>query len=188
MPKPELTKKLIADTLKKLASGKHLDKISISEIVDAAGLNRQTFYYHFQDKQKLICWIFDTDIATLTDKKQNNTMLDDIVEYIYSEKDFYIDALTSEVQNNLREHIYEVCHSRCIDELLSILGKRKMDEKALDLFARFFTHAVVGSLVQWAQEGMQTDNIQFLEEYAPIIKEQLVSTVERYANGKKDKQ
>jgi len=63
-----------------------------------------------------------------------------------------------------------------------------MDEKALDLFARFFTHAVVGSLVQWAQEGMQTDNIQFLEEYAPIIKEQLVSTVERYVNGKKDKQ
>ena len=74
MPKPELTKKLIADTLKKLASGKHLDKISISEIVDAAGLNRQTFYYHFQDKQELICWIFDTDIATLTDKKQNNTL------------------------------------------------------------------------------------------------------------------
>ena len=34
---------------------KRLDKISISEIVGAAGLNRQTFYYHFRDKQELIC-------------------------------------------------------------------------------------------------------------------------------------
>ena len=183
MPKPELTKKLIADTLKKLASGKHLDKISISEIVDAAGLNRQTFYYHFQDKQELICWIFDTDISLLTDKKQNNTLLDDIADHLYSEKDFYIDALTSEVQNNLREHIYKVCYSRCMDELLSILYDRKMDEKELNLFVRFFTHAVVGSLVQWAQEGMGTDNIEFLEAYAPIIKEHLVLVVEKYAKN-----
>ena len=42
MPKPELTKKLLADTLKKLISQKPLDKISVGEIVDAAGLNRQT--------------------------------------------------------------------------------------------------------------------------------------------------
>ncbi|MEA5068147.1 MAG: TetR family transcriptional regulator, partial [Christensenellaceae bacterium] len=68
MSKPELTKQLLASTLKKLASGKHLDKISISEIVAAAGLNRQTFYYHFQDKQELICWIFDTDIARIMDE------------------------------------------------------------------------------------------------------------------------
>jgi len=187
MPKPELTKKLIADTLKKLASDKHLDKISISEIVDAAGLNRQTFYYHFKDKQELICWIFDTDVASLTDKKQNNTLLDDIVEYIYSLQEFYIDALTSAVQNNLREHLFKYSYSRCMDELLSILGERHMDEKLLNLFGCFFAHAVVGILVQWAQEGMQTDSIQFLEECVPILKEQLVSVVESYANGSNDK-
>ena len=187
MPKPELTKQLIADTLKKLASGKHLDKISISEVVETAGLNRQTFYYHFQDKQELICWIFDTDIAGLTDKKQNNTLLDDIAEYIYSEKEFYIDALTSEMQNNLREHIYKVCYDRCMEELLSILGNRKLDEKVLILISRFFTHAVTGNLVQWAQEGMKVSDMQFLEEFSPIIKEELASIVERYINGKKDR-
>ena len=182
MPKPELTKKLIADTLKKLASGKHLDKISISEIVKNAELNRQTFYYHFRDKQELICWIFDTDVNVLAENADNKILLDHIIGYIYSERIFYIDALTSEVQNNLREYLYKYCYLRCMDELLVILDSREIDEKALNIFARFFTHAIVGGLVQWAQEGMQTDNIQFIEEYSPILKAQLISAVESYMN------
>lgn len=185
MSKPELTKQLMADTLKKLASDKHLDKITISEIVNESGLNRQTFYYHFTDKQELICWIFDTEVAILTDKNNNNTLLDDVAEYIYSEKEFYTDALTSEVQNNLREHIYRVCHTRCLKKLLSILGSRQMDEKVLEVCARFFTHAIVGNFVQWAQEGMEINNMQFLEEYAPFINEQLVLFVERYAKDER---
>ena len=183
MPKPELTKKLIADTLKKLASGKHLDKISVSEIVNTAGLNRQTFYYHFQDKSDLICWIFDTDFAALTDKNENNTLLDDMVEYMYSEKEFYIDALTSTMQNNLREHFYKVWYKQCIDAFLSMLDKRTMDEKAIIMFACLFTNALTGSLVQWAQEGMQADDIPFLEEYVPMFRELLVAVVENYAKS-----
>jgi probable dihydroxyacetone kinase regulator len=181
MPRPEHTKQLLADTLKKLASNKHLDKITISEIVNEAGLNRQTFYYHFKDKQDLICWIFDTDVARLTDKNHNNTLLDDLVEYIYSEKDFYMDALTSEAQNSLRDHLYQVGYSRCVDEIMLILGSRKMDKRAIALYARIFTNAMIGCLVQWAQEGMKTNDMEFLEEYAPLIQEHLTYAINRSA-------
>jgi len=183
MPKPERTKMLLADTLKKLSAHKHLDKISISEIVEEAGLNRQTFYYHFRDKQELICWIFDTDMASLTDKNHNDTLIDDIVVHIYSERSFYIDALTSEAQNNLREHLFASCYRRCLDELSPLLGSKTMDEKALVMFVRFFTHAVVGTLVEWAQNGMPTDSTQFLEEFAPVLTELLFSVVKNYACG-----
>ena len=186
MPKPELTKKLIADALKKLSAHKHLDKISISEIVDTAGLNRQTFYYHFQDKQELVCWIFDTDVISLADKTQNAVLLSDIVGHLYSEKNFYIYALTSEVQNNLREHLFKYCYRRCTEELLIILGSRKADEKALHMVAEFFTHAIVGSLVRWAQEGMKTDNKQFVGDYGPFLKGQLVFSVNYYADDSSD--
>jgi len=77
MAKPELTKQLIAQTLKKLMLNTPLDKISVQEIVDACGLNRKTFYYHFRDKQDLVCWIFDTEFASLTDANHNNSVLDE---------------------------------------------------------------------------------------------------------------
>jgi len=106
-----------------------------------------------------------------------------MVEYMYSEKEFYIDALTSTMQNNLREHFYKVWYKQCIDAFLSMLDKRTMDEKAIIMFACLFTNALTGSLVQWAQEGMQADDIPFLEEYVPMFRELLVAVVENYAKS-----
>ena len=45
-----ITKKAIATALKSLILEKPFDKISIANLTKACGLNRQTFYYHFQDK------------------------------------------------------------------------------------------------------------------------------------------
>lgn len=49
-----ITKKAIAQALKNLCRDKAFDKISIADITTACGLNRQTFYYHFQDKYELL--------------------------------------------------------------------------------------------------------------------------------------
>ena len=48
-----ITKKAIAGALKTVCKEKAFDKISIADITAACGLNRQTFYYHFQDKYEL---------------------------------------------------------------------------------------------------------------------------------------
>lgn len=181
MPKPELTKKLLADTLKNLISQKPLDKISVGEIADAAGLNRQTFYYHFADKQALVCWIFDTEVLMLTDKNHNDTILDDLTEYIYSEKEFYIAALTSDVQNNLREHIYDIGYNWIANRIIALLGENEMEENAIGLLSHFFTNAAVGTLVRWAQEGMKIDYTQYNEEYAPVMVDCLKFIVEKYS-------
>lgn len=42
-----ITKKAIAAGLKELMKRKSFDKITISDITNECGLNRQTFYYHF---------------------------------------------------------------------------------------------------------------------------------------------
>mgnify|MGYP000490884977 CR=1 FL=1 len=44
-----LTKRALEASLKKLLLEKPLDKITISDIADECGMNRMTFYYHFQD-------------------------------------------------------------------------------------------------------------------------------------------
>jgi len=183
MSKHESTKKLLADTMKKLAAKKNLDKISISELVEAAGLNRQTFYYHFQDKQELIWWIFDYDFAHLKDKKNHNILLDDLIEHMYLEKDFYIDAIASDAQNNLRTHMYEVCNNRCAERLKQILGDRHMDEKYMDMVVGIYTNAVVGTLAQWMQKGMAAINTDFLDDYASFMIELLEFAADKFGKG-----
>ena len=53
-----ITKKAMAQSLKKMLLVKDLDKITIIDITNACEINRQTFYYHFKDIYDLLEWIF----------------------------------------------------------------------------------------------------------------------------------
>lgn len=52
------TKRALAESFKKLLRRQSFDKITVREIVEDCGVNRQTFYYHFHDIYDLIEWIF----------------------------------------------------------------------------------------------------------------------------------
>ena len=54
------TKFAIAFAFKELLLEKSIDKITINDITEKCGINRQTFYYHFHDIYELIEWICET--------------------------------------------------------------------------------------------------------------------------------
>lgn len=56
MANSNITKKALAQSLKELGSTKILDKITVADITNHCGVNRQTFYYHFNDKYELLNW------------------------------------------------------------------------------------------------------------------------------------
>ena len=53
------TKLALASSLKRLLQKKFLDDITVKEIVEDCEVNRQTFYYHFQDIYDLLHWFLD---------------------------------------------------------------------------------------------------------------------------------
>lgn len=57
-----ITKKRIAKAFRDLLATREFDKISIVEIMELAGIRRQTFYNHFLDKYELLDWIFENDL------------------------------------------------------------------------------------------------------------------------------
>lgn len=55
---PIQTKRAIAESFKKLLSKRGLKKITVRDIVEDCGVNRQTFYYHFHDVYDLMDGFF----------------------------------------------------------------------------------------------------------------------------------
>jgi probable dihydroxyacetone kinase regulator len=161
MAKPELTKVLLAQTIKKLAALKPLDKISIGDIANAASISRKTFYYHFIDKQELICWVFLHDAVNLPDKKKNNTSIEDFIGYLYSEKEFYKSALTSDCQNSLQEYMFKACAQSIHNKIILLLNGRKLDADFIRAITSFVAHGFIGALVEWAREGAPTNEDYF---------------------------
>ena len=50
----QVTKRALAASLIKLLSQKPLDKVTVKDIIEDCGVNRQTFYYHFKDIYDLV--------------------------------------------------------------------------------------------------------------------------------------
>lgn len=58
----DITKKVIIDSFKELASKKNVSNITVKEITDKCGFKRQTLYNHFKDKYDLIKWIYLNEV------------------------------------------------------------------------------------------------------------------------------
>ena len=56
-----ITKRALEDSLKHILLKKPVNKITINDITEDCGVNRATFYYHFQDIYALIEWSCEED-------------------------------------------------------------------------------------------------------------------------------
>ena len=56
-----LTEQAFAQALKEIMAKKSFDKITVTELVQHLKVNRQTFYYHFNDLYDLLEQIYISD-------------------------------------------------------------------------------------------------------------------------------
>jgi probable dihydroxyacetone kinase regulator len=94
------TKRTLSETLKKILQEKSLDKVTVVDIVETSAINRQTFYYHFQDKYELLVWIYFNELfaPNMEDISLENwdEKLGAILTQMQEEKKFYINREISE--------------------------------------------------------------------------------------------
>ena len=56
------TKEKIASVLRQLCTERSLQKITVQNLMDAANMKRQSFYYHFKDIQDVLLWIYEHEV------------------------------------------------------------------------------------------------------------------------------
>ena len=84
MPESNITKRVLASTLKELVTARPFEKVSVSDICDACGVSRKTFYYHFQDKYELLEWIIMTELLEPIRPLIQNGMVDQALVLLFS--------------------------------------------------------------------------------------------------------
>ena len=92
MPDSSITKQALAAALKALMQEMPFEKVSVSHICQKCSMNRQSFYYHFQDKYELLNWIFDMAfIGRIQPETQEQSMqeLTALFGILYNDRTFY---------------------------------------------------------------------------------------------------
>ena len=158
MANSNITKKALAQSLKELGGTKNLDKITVADITDHCGVNRQTFYYHFDDKYELLAWIYTQELfipltKDLTFENWGDKLVA-LLKYMKQHKSFFMNTIRS--SNNFyaeySNKIFAELFNKTITELKMY---RHLSEKEQDIYARFFAYGLTGVIVDWAMKGMK---------------------------------
>ena len=117
---------LLAKSLKEIAVRRPVEKITIKEITDKAGVIRPTFYNHFQDKFELIEWIIRTELLEPVEPLIRNDMIIEAMVLLFTniEKDKAFYSQLVKMEGSVKFHDIA---KKCVREvLLELIQKEQI--------------------------------------------------------------
>ena len=179
---------LLAVSFKEIAVHKPIEKITIKEITDKAGVIRPTFYNHFQDKYELLEWIVKQELilpmVPLIKEKHIKEAVTGSMNAVLSEKVFYTNANKLSGQNSFREILF-----MAVKELLmDFIGKEEFERNipykwlTAEVLASFISEWICYAITQWIEGGMKIPVDEIVGTFIYIsyhsILELMVPTIE----------
>ena len=157
------TKDQLADALEALMEAKPLDDIRVTEVIDAVGTSRQTFYRHFHDKYDLMeyCYLrmYENTFGKMNKYYPFSAACADLYDLFRKKQSFLKAAFQSHDVNNLTA-VAEKWVRSTYARYLALQGVKDAGDVAfaLDLM-------VIGGVEltkRWVLEGMTMPNDQLI--------------------------
>lgn len=161
---------LLAESFKELVSKHPIEKITIKEITDKAGVIRPTFYNHFQDKYELLEWIIKTELITPMTPLLHKGMINQALLFFFSniecDNEFYKKASRLEGQNSFGS-IMENCIKETLTDVLNMNHPRKEPVKWLtsEVAAAYYAQSMCAMVIRWIQTGMKATPQEMVDIY-----------------------
>lgn len=179
----QLTKRALEESLKRLLLTKPLNKITIADITSDCGISRMTFYYHFQDIYDLVEWACEEDAArAIAGNKTADTWQTGLLDTFLALREnksfiasIYHDMSREQVERFLVPVVSDLVKS-VVDEHAA---RRHVREQDRDFIARFFAHALIGTVLDWIARDMRDDPQQLVQRVATIADGAIETALDR---------
>lgn len=151
------TQKALTEALVTLWATEPFEKISVSELTDYAKVRRQTFYYHYPDKQALLKDVYYRDALHFIDHEisldnwEEQTFL--MLKAIYAKPEFYRQTMMSE-HLTLLKLLTDLLQARFMDLFTILDTENLLLPEDMIFYAGFFAYGCSGVLQQWIQNGL----------------------------------
>ncbi|UNK17008.1 TetR/AcrR family transcriptional regulator [Paenibacillus sp. N3/727] len=179
-----LTKKALSSSLKAMMERSSLDKITVKDLVADCGVNRQTFYYHFQDVYDLLGWIYKTEaIDSISNYRTYDTWQQGflkIFHYVLDNKKFCMSTFRSMG----REHLELFLHQAVFELLMSVIEEVNVDKQVRgedkDFIANFYTYAFIGIMLDWIRNDMSENPEVIIDRLSVLIEGDMEKAINKY--------
>ena len=155
----KITKIAMAQALKKLLIVKDLDKITINDISNECGINRQKFYYHFRDIYDLLEWIFANEVVEKIEKEttiynwQEQFMY--VLNYMLNNKLFIIKVYYSLSRKFLLDFLFKQYNTIFIEIVDDLSKEYNITQENKKFIADFYKYGFAGVIENWIINNMK---------------------------------
>lgn len=157
----QFTKKAIVESFIRLLNQKPLDKITVKEIVDDCGINRNTFYYHFEDIRALLTFVIDAEVEQVLTAHASVASLEEgfiaAANFALSNKRAVYHIYNSVSREELERYLNSIAEDVMRSMVEGIEESKNVEEEDLELIIHFYKSGLVGIAAGWIGEGMKAD-------------------------------
>jgi len=179
----QFTKLAIIKTFVDLLNERPFDKITVTDIVERCGINRNTFYYYYQDIYALIDDIFRTETQKIVqehatyDTWQEGFM--QAIRFAYANKTAIYHIYNSISRDWLEKYLYDVVYSSMEGYIRLKAEGLTVQEEDIRALAVFYTTSLIGIVLKWLRDGMKFDPEESIGEIGNLFDDVIRYTLER---------
>ena len=157
----DFTKKAIIMSFMRLLDEKPLKQITVKDIVDDCGINRNTFYYHFKDIPDLIETILEEDSRQVLMSNPDIDNVEDCINIVIDQMLKNRKAVLH-IYRSANRDFFEQYHWRVCDHVVhAYIGKKLQDVKISELdknvLITYTKDLIFGTVMNWLEDGLRDD-------------------------------
>ena len=184
----QATKQALADSLKELLTKKSFSRITVTELVENCGVNRKTFYYHFEDIYALLRWMLEKDMVSVLISEELTSEPEKVIryalDYINQNRQLLTCVINELDHDQLRNFLYEDLSA----PIRSVIQKAEqecglvLEEDYREYLTSFYTSGMSGMIIQVLLRRVPSEEA-FIKDMITTFQVSLLALVQ--AQGRK---
>ena len=189
MDMAQTTKNAIRKGFLDLLEQRPLDKISVVDIADHCGVNRNTFYYYYCDIYALVREVLETELDRVLNAPPLCTswyqLMMRVTAFMRANRRAVYHLYQSSQRDLLEHEYYQVVYGAVEDLVRRTAEDLPVAETDVQSIAALYTATLVGLLQSWLHYGMKHDEEQFVERVTRLTEGTLRHALERSCGEEK---
>lgn len=150
----------------KLLEEKSVSKITVKDIVDACGVNRNTFYYHFDSIPDLVEEIVSDITKEIIVDNASAKSLEECIE-IGAKVALENKRVLLNIYNSANRNVYEIYLMKACQQVVeqyieTVFGEADVNAFDREILVRFYKCQCFGQIIDWMNNSMSYDLSQQL--------------------------
>lgn len=167
------TKEIIARTFTELLEEKPMSKVTVKDIVERCGVNRNTFYYHFRDIPDVVEFIFkkkwDEILESPHEKASILECMEEMAALVRNNRKLMLNVYKSVKRDTFLIYMNEVASYIITEYFEKNLDKFNLKNEEIQILIKYYKCLFIGILMEWLDHGLEYDMGAEMRQAAQLL-------------------